>query len=90
MACVSAADDFGPHLSKRELARYLGCSTKSIDRWDKKGELPIPGLLPSGHKRWRRIDIDTWFDDRRAMPIPIKTTGPLKAFRDERRKPKGT
>ncbi|MBA4192835.1 MAG: hypothetical protein C0467_33140 [Planctomycetaceae bacterium] len=39
-------------VGKRELAEYLGCHTKSLERRVAKGERPRPMTLPSGRGYW--------------------------------------
>ncbi len=44
-------------LSIGEAASTLGVSVDTMRRWDAVGKL-IPVRLPSGHRRYRREDID--------------------------------
>jgi predicted DNA-binding transcriptional regulator AlpA len=42
------------YLSKPELARRYGVSSRTIDRWRTDGLFPAPDItLPSGAPRWR-------------------------------------
>lgn len=79
MACVNSdgsfSDDIPAIFSKRDLASYLRCSTKTIDRWEKAGELPRASRIGTCKcKRWRRVDVDAWLADCRTMPIPTLST----------------
>jgi predicted DNA-binding transcriptional regulator AlpA len=51
-------------LRKRELARLLGVSHRTIDRWARMGKLP-PAIRLSAHMRaWRLQDIQRWQAER--------------------------
>jgi predicted DNA-binding transcriptional regulator AlpA len=41
------------YLSKVAVARIFGCSTRSLDNWVKRGQLPKPERLPNGRPAWR-------------------------------------
>lgn len=50
-----------------EVAERVGLSTQSVSKWARFPELappgfPMPRVLPSGHRRWRRDQIDAWLD----------------------------
>lgn len=40
-------------LSKPEVARLFGVSTRSLDNWITRGRLPLPDRLPNGRPAWR-------------------------------------
>lgn len=52
-------------LTKNELARLLRCSRSTLERMEKKGEIP-PRFAPmSGRRRmarWRRTDVDAFLE----------------------------
>jgi excisionase family DNA binding protein len=52
-------------LSKKELARLLGVSFRSIDRHVAAGQLPRP-IKVGALSRWRREDIDAWLTSQAA------------------------
>lgn len=46
----------------REVAQYIGISFRTLEAWKRNGFLPPHiELTPRVHK-WRRSDIDAWFD----------------------------
>ena len=44
-------------LTARDLQRVFTVSKRTLSRWCKKGELPMPARI-GGRSRWRREDID--------------------------------
>lgn len=53
----------GDVLTAREAAEILQVNVKTLERWEKSGQL-IPTRLPGGHKRYRRSTIEDLFTDR--------------------------
>ena len=53
-------DDF---LNSARLCLLFWISTRSIYRWEKKNELPLPVRI-NGRKYWRRSEIFEWFSKR--------------------------
>jgi predicted DNA-binding transcriptional regulator AlpA len=52
-------------LSRKELAAALNVSTRTVDRWIHEQTGPPATLLPSGRRRWRWGDVETWLRQRR-------------------------
>ncbi len=46
---VAMTDRF---LTRHELAKLYGISTRTVDDWRSRGMLPEPSLTPSGRPRW--------------------------------------
>lgn len=46
-------------LTRAELAQYIKCSVRTLDRWRKENYLPAPKYV-TGHPRWNVKDIDAW------------------------------
>lgn len=53
-------------VNRRELARLLSVSTRTLDRLDSSGRLPAALRLGGTTKRWRRDEIVEWV--RQCMP----------------------
>ncbi len=72
-------------LRKAEVARCLGVSTWTLDRWVKVGKFPPPIYLTAGSPAaWRVSDLDAFLQKRRvARRIPPKVRGMLKRMADE-------
>jgi predicted DNA-binding transcriptional regulator AlpA len=51
-------------IRKRELASQLGISDTTL--WRMRDELPPAIQISRGIKGWKRSDIDTWIETRRA------------------------
>jgi predicted DNA-binding transcriptional regulator AlpA len=50
---------------KAELARQLGCSTWTLDRWCKQGKFPRPiYVTDNSPATWRVRDIELWLQQR--------------------------
>mgnify|MGYP001342999277 CR=1 FL=1 len=45
-------------LSKSDLAKYIGFTTRTVDRMVDRGDLPPPRRSSSGAKRWLRSEVD--------------------------------
>lgn len=52
-------------IRKRPLARLLGVSAWSIDRWRKLGQFPEPIWLGPSTPVWRISDVDAWMTKRK-------------------------
>jgi excisionase family DNA binding protein len=52
-------------LSKKELARLLGVSPRSVDRLVAAGQLPRP-IKVGALSRWRRDDVEQWIASQAA------------------------
>jgi excisionase family DNA binding protein len=66
-----ARDD--PLLTQREAAEYLHLSVRTLQRWRTEGIGPPSIVLPTGHRRCRRSDLDRWlaeYGDRPGQPPP--------------------
>lgn len=50
------------YLSRREVARYLGVSERSISEWTTRpaGENPLPERRAGGEPRYKREEVDAW------------------------------
>ena len=46
------------YLSTGQVARMLGVDPSTVTRWDESGKLRPALTLPSGHRRYRRSDIE--------------------------------
>jgi hypothetical protein len=57
-----------PWVSKRRLAVYWGCSTKTIERHVKHGGLPSrdPEESPTNRRMFRISECDDWLKKRKA------------------------
>ena len=51
-------------LHPREVARYVGLSRPTIDRWRKAGKFPKAIQLGPQSIGWRRSDLDAWLNER--------------------------
>lgn len=47
-----------------EIAQYLGCHRRTIERWRAKGNGP-PGYQVGGCVRYRRRDVEEWLEANR-------------------------
>jgi excisionase family DNA binding protein len=47
------------NLTIGDAARILGVSVDTVRRWSDEGRVPVV-VLPSGHRRYRRSDIDAF------------------------------
>jgi predicted DNA-binding transcriptional regulator AlpA len=53
------------HLTRVELAKVLGTTTRTLDRWAQTGEGPPRVRLPGGRIRYRWGDVLVWLAARR-------------------------
>ena len=68
-------------MNKKQIASYLGKSTRTIDRWLQSGYLPAPKLL-NGRKIWSTVMIDKWINKQPDLKTPDKTAEPAAWMRD--------
>lgn len=66
---MTAADIDVAHLppltTRKQVARWAGCSDRQIDLMVKAGTFPAPIRLGS-HPRWRRSDLQEWLNQQSA------------------------
>ena len=62
MKSIRTNDD--PFLSKRELAKYLGTSTATVDRMRSEGTAPPATMVTPGRLFWRTSLVDKWLGSR--------------------------
>lgn len=53
-----------PSMTVRDLALYLNVDEKTVYRLAQRGELP--GFKVAGTWRFKRTDVDTWIEQRKA------------------------
>jgi predicted DNA-binding transcriptional regulator AlpA len=53
------------HLTRVQLAKVLGTTTRTLDRWAATGEGPPRVRLPGGRVRYRWGDVQEWLRERR-------------------------
>ena len=58
-------DDAGELLTKREVARLLRISERTLERLTAAGEGP-PSITFGRSRRWRRRDVEDWLTEHRA------------------------
>lgn len=61
-----------PYLSRREVAKLLGVTTRTVDQWaadPRTGLAEIAFHLPSGRKRWLESQVRAWVEGRRAKAV---------------------
>jgi predicted DNA-binding transcriptional regulator AlpA len=53
-------------IRKVEVARMLGCSVYTVDRWVKEGNFPKPIFVSDrAPARWRLRDVEAWLEKAR-------------------------
>jgi len=52
-------------LSITEVARMLGVSTMTLRRWDTKGILKSFRPTPSSQRRYRRVDVERFLENKK-------------------------
>jgi excisionase family DNA binding protein len=64
------------YLSRKEAAKYLGVSERSISEWVARpaGQNPFPEQRAGGEPRYKRTDIDEWAE-REARRQRLKLAG---------------
>jgi hypothetical protein len=69
---IPLADDDTPSplgcMNKRELARFLGLSIRSLDRASALGLLPCPDLVAGRSPRWSPETVSKWLRSRPRLP----------------------
>ncbi len=43
-----------------EVKQFLGIGNTTLHRWCKSGSFPRPRILPGGHRRWARAEVEEW------------------------------
>jgi len=61
-------DDPNVLLTKTQVAELLAVSRRTIDRMVTAGTGPPMVVLPSGRRRWRKLDVLAWIEEHRARP----------------------
>lgn len=56
---------YDERLTSSQVARLLGVSTRTVQRMEARGDL-TPARLPSGHRRYRRSEIEALLVPERA------------------------
>ena len=46
------------HLTTGQIARQLGVTTQTVQRWADRGEIPVAFVTPGGHRRFTRQDVE--------------------------------
>jgi DNA-binding transcriptional MerR regulator len=49
-------------MNQRQAARYLGVALRTLQRWHEVGTAPPSIKLPSGARRYRKVDLDAWIE----------------------------
>lgn len=64
------------YLSRREVARYVGVSERSISEWVARptGQNPFPERRAGGEPRYKREEVDAWLE-REAQRQRLKLAG---------------
>lgn len=58
------------HIQKRPLAKRLGVSPWTVDRYRRSGDFPEPFWLAAVTPVWRWSEIRAWLERRRAAKAP--------------------
>lgn len=61
-------------LSALEVARMLGISTRTLNRWEASGWL-VPLRLPTGHRRYQQHQVDALLDTNHARRAATVSSG---------------
>lgn len=59
----------GEFLTVDQLASLLQCSRHTVYVWVCKSQLPIPYYKFPRGVRFKRSDVDNWFESRKVMPV---------------------
>jgi excisionase family DNA binding protein len=59
-------------VSKREAARILGCSVRSVDRLRERGRLPAIQFSPGSRVRFRVRDVAVLLEPEAREPHPVR------------------
>ena len=58
-----------------EAAAYLGVAKITLRRWTRQGQLPCVRIGKRGDRRFRRADLDSYIDGRKALGPAHTDTG---------------
>jgi DNA-binding transcriptional MerR regulator len=47
-------------VTTEEVARMMGVSPKTVNRWDGLDGFPLPIRTPGGHRRWKRAEVEAY------------------------------
>lgn len=61
-AALAGTDLSGSRWSVRQVAAFLGVSTKTIWRWHQMGRIPSGKQLPGRTVRWDATEIKRWWE----------------------------
>lgn len=50
----------GALMKSAEVKSFVPCSQTTLWRWLKAGTFPQPRVLPGGHRRWVRAEVEAW------------------------------
>jgi len=65
-----------------EAADYLGVAKITLRRWTRQGQLPCVRIGKRGDRRFRRADLDSYIDERKAPGPTRASTGRLPSKKD--------
>ena len=76
-------------LRKAAVARVVGRTPWTIDRWVRRGQFPKPFyLVPGAPATWRRQDVEAWIEKRRHARVNKSAVkGKLKQYQQDRSSP---
>ncbi len=63
---LSDVAELQPLNTKKQVAKWYGCSDRHIDSMVKDGQFPEPIRAGVRSPRWRRSDLLNWLDDQSA------------------------
>jgi excisionase family DNA binding protein len=43
-----------------EVKAFVPCGQTTLWRWLRAGQFPAPRILPGGHRRWVRAEVEAW------------------------------
>ena len=70
---TTASGDGIELLTKKQIAKAIGVSTRSIDRWIDEGAFPrgvkIGQAGPKGLVRWQKSAIEKWIADQASQSV---------------------
>ncbi len=52
------------YVTKQELAAHFRKSTRTIERWETKGDIPLGVKLLGAEKRWKLDEVERYLDKR--------------------------
>lgn len=71
--CSEAEAVESPSMTVRDVAVYLNVDEKTVYRLAQRGDLP--GFKVAGTWRFKREDIDTWIEQRKAQSVEDRKGG---------------